>query len=221
MLFIDNKYTRWYYNIIERAQTRTITGYTEKHHIIPKSLGGNNSIENLTTLTAREHYVCHWLLTKMVTGAAKQKMSYALHAMGHLGSPQRYINSFIYERNKIECARLRSIARKGILVGEKNYNYGKKWSSEQKKRMSDYRTGKCFRSNFRYSAESKKKMQDSAKQRWTPEEREKFSQLRMANMFEFTCPHCGKFGRGKNNYLRWHGDNCKSLKPINTQHNKE
>ena len=25
MLFIDNKYTRWYYDIIDRAKTRTAT----------------------------------------------------------------------------------------------------------------------------------------------------------------------------------------------------
>lgn len=42
MIFIDNKYTYWYYNIVHRAKTRNITGYTEKHHIIPKSCGGDN-----------------------------------------------------------------------------------------------------------------------------------------------------------------------------------
>lgn len=32
---------------------------------------------------------------------------------------------------------------------------------------------------------------------------------RLSNMFAFTCPHCSKIGKGKSNYLRWHGDNCK------------
>ena len=69
MLFIANKYTRWYYDIVDRAKTRTslADNYYEKHHIVPKSLGGNNSTDNLINLSAREHFICHWLLTKMVS----------------------------------------------------------------------------------------------------------------------------------------------------------
>ena len=44
MLFIANKYTRWYYDIVNHAKTRILDAnqYVEKHHIIPRSLGGNN-----------------------------------------------------------------------------------------------------------------------------------------------------------------------------------
>lgn len=211
-MYLQNKYTRWYYNIIQRAKTREISGYIERHHIIPKSLGGNNSKDNLVDLTAREHFICHWLLTKMVSGVSKQKMVYALHAMLHLKLDQRYKNSVAYQRNKIEAAAYRSQARKGTLRGEQNYNYGKQWTAEQKARMSEYRTGKCFRPNYRYSDEAKSKMSQSAKERWTPEEREKFSQYKKETIFQFICPHCNKAGKGKSNFLRWHGDNCKSLK---------
>jgi hypothetical protein len=69
MLFIDNKYTHTYYKIIERSKSRIIPYYTEKHHIIPKSLGGSNKKDNLALLTAREHFICHLLLTKMTSGA--------------------------------------------------------------------------------------------------------------------------------------------------------
>lgn len=53
--FLKNKYTKWYFNIVSVAQNRDISGYTEEHHIIPKSLGGNNKKENLVNLTGREH----------------------------------------------------------------------------------------------------------------------------------------------------------------------
>ena len=211
-MYLQNKYTRWYYNIIQRAQTREISGYTERHHIIPKSLGGNNNKSNLVSLTAREHFICHWLLTKMVDGVFRQKMTYALHAMLHLNLDRRYKNSVAYQQNKIEAANYRSQARKGTLLGEQNYNYGNRWTLEQKTKMSEYRTGKCFRPNYTYSDKAKQKMSQSAKERWTDEERQKFSQLRIENMYEFVCPHCNKSGRGKSNYIRWHGDNCKSLK---------
>jgi hypothetical protein len=73
-MYLQNKYTRWYYNIILGAQTRTISGYTEKHHIIPRSLGGSNAKDNLVALTAREHFICHLLLTRMTHGQNKNKM---------------------------------------------------------------------------------------------------------------------------------------------------
>lgn len=37
----------------------------EVHHIVPRCLGGNDSTSNLVKFTFREHYVAHWLLTKI------------------------------------------------------------------------------------------------------------------------------------------------------------
>lgn len=80
MIFIDNKYTQWYYNIVNSAKVRTLPNdtYVERHHIIPKSLGGSNDSHNLVQLTAREHYICHRLLVKMLRGVGRTKMTYAL-----------------------------------------------------------------------------------------------------------------------------------------------
>ena len=66
-MFLENKYTKCYYKIIDRALSREIDSkkYYEKHHIVPKSLGGDNSKSNLVYLSAKEHFVCHLLLTKM------------------------------------------------------------------------------------------------------------------------------------------------------------
>jgi hypothetical protein len=75
MLFIDSKYTQWYYNIITRAKVRNISAgtHTKKNHIIPKSLGGTNTKENLVNLTAKEHFICQHLLIKMVNVPAAQE----------------------------------------------------------------------------------------------------------------------------------------------------
>lgn len=90
-MYLHNKYTTWYNSIISAAQLRTLpeTTYTEKHHIIPKSLGGSNSKDNLVRLTAREHFVCHWLLTKMINGQSIYKMTLALSKMCQSSSNQR------------------------------------------------------------------------------------------------------------------------------------
>lgn len=79
-MFLENKYTKWYYNIIESAK-KSIRNDGEFHHIVPRSLGGDDSPNNLIRLSLREHYVCHLLLTKMLIGEAKHKMLYALHRM--------------------------------------------------------------------------------------------------------------------------------------------
>lgn len=82
-MYLANKYTVWYYNIVNKAQTRALdkNTYSEKHHIIPRSLGGSNNKENIVRLTAREHFVCHLLLTKMLTGNSKALMEFAHQRM--------------------------------------------------------------------------------------------------------------------------------------------
>ena len=101
-----NKYTTWYTAITDRARTRNLDSYTECHHVIPKSLNGTDDKTNLVDLTAREHFICHWLLTKMYTGEAKAKMIYALNGMKRNGKcTQRYetlITSRVYENLKKE-----------------------------------------------------------------------------------------------------------------------
>jgi hypothetical protein len=99
MIFIDNKYHRWYYNIVTCAQSRNLpkTIYTEKHHIIPRCLGGSDDKSNLVKLTAREHFVCHLLLTKMVDGHEKYKLAFAARMMLRAHTPSSRIYSYIKE----------------------------------------------------------------------------------------------------------------------------
>ena len=101
-MYLQNKYTTWYYSNINHAISRTLQGYTEKHHIIPKSLGGTNCLSNLVILTAREHYICHLLLTKMTIGDARFKMSYALMMMS-IGN--RYNQRYNLNNRQYEYAR--------------------------------------------------------------------------------------------------------------------
>ena len=122
-MYLTNKYTRWYYNIITRAQERSITGYTERHHIIPRSLGGGNTKSNLVNLTAREHFICHWLLTKFTDGNNKEKMIYALHRMqGQNKYHNRYetkITARVYEHVRIQHAQIHSKNMKGCVAWNK------------------------------------------------------------------------------------------------------
>ena len=117
-MFIDNKYTKWYFEIIERYGNLNTTDYTEKHHIIPKSLGGKNETNNIVRVSARVHFILHLLLLKMTEGSHLRSMSYAFVTMRRSNKSLRNgINSRLFETYK-------KIASKQFL-GEKNPFYGK------------------------------------------------------------------------------------------------
>lgn len=55
-----------YDRLIASAQSRkAVPTYTESHHITPRSEGGSDAPENLVALTAREHFIAHWLLYRI------------------------------------------------------------------------------------------------------------------------------------------------------------
>jgi len=58
-------YKKIYDSLIERGKSRVLDCYTERHHIVPKCLGGSNDANNLVDLTPEEHYVAHQLLVKI------------------------------------------------------------------------------------------------------------------------------------------------------------
>jgi hypothetical protein len=103
-LFNESKYTKWYYNIIRQAQLRTLDGYKERHHIIPRSLGGLDESANLVDLTAKEHYIVHLLLPYMIVDSDhRKKMWGALRCMSKLiyKTHRRYVGSArFYEKAK-------------------------------------------------------------------------------------------------------------------------
>ena len=114
MLFIENKYTQWYYRIIDQAQAQAQAAdvYYEKHHIIPRSLGGSNQQDNLVRLTARAHYVVHRLLTRMTTGTDRHKMCTAIFLMTNTRKGVR-ISSHTYQVIREQAAKASSVQNKG------------------------------------------------------------------------------------------------------------
>lgn len=58
---------RVYEALIARAaaRVRDVHAYYERHHVVPRSLGGSNEADNLVWLTAREHFIAHRILYKL------------------------------------------------------------------------------------------------------------------------------------------------------------
>ena len=89
-MFIENKYKRIYFSIIENSKNRDKNPETiEKHHVIPKCFGGSDDIDNIAVLTPRDHYICHLLLTKFTEGEYKRKMCYALSSFNRNNQHQK------------------------------------------------------------------------------------------------------------------------------------
>lgn len=233
-IFIENKYAKWYFDVITFAQQRTeILEYFEKHHIIPKSLGGSNREDNLVKLTAREHFVCHWLLTKMVSNTKhRYQMWNAFSCMLYRNNPNQKrhkVNSKMFENIKKEGAKIKSLnfsGKNNPMYGKthsqearlkiKNAHFGKKRSEEACKNISNAQIGKpkseSHKDSLKQSWEKNRKNRSGKNSSWfgrehTDETKEKIRQ-QILNMPLYTCEHCEK-STTKGNYKRWHGDRCK------------
>lgn len=113
-------YKKIYDSLIERSKNRVIEGYVEKHHIIPKCLGGSDDSDNIAILTPEEHYVAHQLLVKLYPGHRGLVWA-AIQMSGHSENFERSKNK-IYgwlRRKHAHNAKQR--------IGNKNGSYGKKW----------------------------------------------------------------------------------------------
>ena len=132
-IYKNNKYTRWYINIIRRAQSRPIPQeYTEKHHIIPRCMGGLEMV----VLTSKEHFICHVLLIRMTEGKNRRNMLYALRMMTVTRQDKRY-TSRIFEYHRAECYVLRVGAIHSDTTKEKIRQslLGKKHTKERVEKM--------------------------------------------------------------------------------------
>ena len=109
----EMNYQKVYDDLIAKCQARQfVDGYKERHHIIPKSLGGANDLSNLVDLTAREHFVAHFLLAKLHGG--NQWLS--INRMR--GNDSFYINSRLYEVARKEIVKVTSKRFKGVAKSE-------------------------------------------------------------------------------------------------------
>ena len=237
MTFINNKYLKLYNNIITKAKIRkTNSGYIEKHHIIPISLGGNNDMTNIVKLTGREHFICHRLLIKFTEGNDQCKMIFALNSMmnRYNDTMKRYVpNSRVYEYLRIKLSEAhKKIGRSpDHIAAIRKAHTGKYVSPETRKKMSDSiraagPAGGAIKGSFRseetrqkisvarlgmeFTLEHRKHLSEARQNiKVAPETGQKISaSLKGKAKKKITCPHCGLVG-GNSLMKRWHFDKCK------------
>ena len=160
-LFAKMNHRKIYESIIENAKSKNRKKlkknhpnyiYYENHHILPVCLSGNNEKNNLVLLTAREHFICHKLLTYIYKG--NRKIACAFHKMSFGNHNDKYkISSkdYAYARELISLTLISNETRKKLsdaTKGENNAQWGKpgfatghRHSIETKIKMSDDHKG--------------------------------------------------------------------------------
>lgn len=170
--------------IVSRARERCLEGYCERHHVIPKCLGGTDDVDNLVKLTAREHFIIHKILCLLYphegglhwaafmmagcSGNAKQDRGYRVGAREYARLRE---NLKLSDETKAKI----SIANKG-----KQSRLGAKLTEETKKKMSDARKGQVSPTKgMKHTQETRDRMSSAAQTRpnrpHTEETREKLS----------------------------------------------
>lgn len=209
-MFIANDAYKQYYDIINHANTicprnmkkkdaMLVRGYIEDHHIIPKSLGGEDRIANKVWLTAAEHFICHRLLTQMTEGNANGKMWAALWRMMNKQSKNQVRNYTIAPEEYAE-AREKNAKNHSVRVrGKLNPFYNKTHSDNTRAVMSAKKKGKTYEEIFGIEKAAEMRARRSI---------ESLGRVRGKQQLA-VCPHCGTVG-GYSVMGRWHGDNCKS-----------
>lgn len=195
LLAIPNKYTKWYCNIIERALLRASTrqdaklllGYTEGHHILPKSfkVGGEKDNSNIAYLTAKEHFVVHRLLTKMFI---ESKYTYQMEkAISKFLSNNKHQKRILTSSQYELCRNYAAKAQSSKIVSDET----RAKQSLVRRGRPTWNKGKTGLKSNPCSAERAKNISESRK--LTP---------------KLKCIHCNK-EIDPGNYTRFHGTNCR------------
>lgn len=235
-------YEKIYEQLIESAIKNPKTDcYKEKHHIIPKSLGGSDDKNNIVLLSARQHFLAHWILYKI---HKTTKMAYAWYSMCRVGKGQesRLQNSKLFEYAKKTRAKKLSEDSKG----EKNNFYGKRHSPETLEIIRQKNKGRkasdetraimsLKRKGVKKTDEHKAKIGRSGlicfrniltgESVRVPKEDiggydpkiwvNHYTYKLLHNTSVVCCPYCGKQAKDTNSFRRWHFGNCKKKQHTN------
>ena len=190
-------YQAAYDRLIEtRKAQETPCDYHEDHHIIPRCLGGADGPENMVSLTAREHFIAHRLLAKIHPD--NTGLMFAVTAFRMLRK-DRKLNS-----RQFGIARKASSDAARRLAAERRLAAAEAYSPPNPQLWAKYSA-----TVLEIAAEGKFYYQTRG-HRAKPSARNK-----ARNKIKYTCPHCGKIGKGPN-MKRYHLDNCKH-RPPNTE----
>jgi hypothetical protein len=112
-----------YKSLVKKRKSDPSTScHAERHHIIPKSIGGDNKHSNIVLLSPREHFIAHLLLVKMqIKGSVEYyKMLRALSALSFfktgINGVGRITSSRMFEYYRVRWRESMKHARDGLVL---------------------------------------------------------------------------------------------------------
>lgn len=133
---------------------RELQCYKERHHIVPRCMGGSDDPSNIVELTAREHFIVHKLLYEIYP--ENSSIFYAYKMMAIMKNSKD--NERNYRISSKEFARL----REQCLQHNRKIHKGKRHSEETKRKISEAALGKT---TGPLSEETKRKISEALKGR--------------------------------------------------------
>lgn len=188
-------YLKHYVRLIRKAEDRdSVEGYTEKHHVFPKSIFGEN--KRLVKLTVKEHYIAHALLEKGLIqryGINNPKAFKMVRAFYIMNNMSNHKCSRLYESNRFRYSEtLKGVPRSPETIEKmkkpKHLNHGKlvskarkgmKFSEEHKRNLSKAHEKRTYYAKgHKFTEEQRKNHSLGQKNRppITEETRQKLSQ---------------------------------------------
>jgi|SRR5690625_3052550 len=126
-------YEKIYSRLIKNRLENPATGVVERHHIIPRCLGGDDKQDNLVYLTPREHFICHYLLAKIHGGSLWSAYYFMSQPNSNSGKGVRVTST------QYEIARKNYVSYLKTKTGNKNPNFGNSYSKEARLKISQTR----------------------------------------------------------------------------------
>jgi len=175
-----------------RIQKKSLGDYFEGHHIIPRCLNGQGKSSNfmhpnITLLTAREHFLAHWLLHRIYPDNNK-----IAHAFWQMCSWKRSYQYRITPNSRIYQEAKESIAK----IVSKRFT-GRALSIEHKKKIGDFWRGKKRNKEFGLKISAAQKGREGTHKGWITVTNGEFEK-RIKSIDE--CPIGWK--RGRKNAVR-------------------
>lgn len=125
-------YKLHYEKLIEKARNRELDCYKERHHIVPRCLGGTDDESNLVDLTAREHFIAHILLVKIHPKEYGLIKAVQMMCIIGEGQEERKIHNRMYGWLKEKFSKEQSRCQSG----EGNSQFGKVWVYNLEEKLS-------------------------------------------------------------------------------------
>tara|TARA_R110000737_G_C14490263_1_gene470108 strand:- start:139 stop:843 length:705 start_codon:yes stop_codon:yes gene_type:complete len=229
-------YKKHYRLLIEKALDRPRpTEYTEKHHILPKCMGGLDDAENIVRLDGREHFLAHKLLCWIYPDNEKLWYAFSMMAVSGKGQSRKSMTSRDYSRAREALLPARKARGREMAKYPRTEAYREKMRQVRLKDgvIPPYR-GKAvlqysiwgeFIAEFKSADEAGRKVgvktvqiavngtqAVSAESVWIHKGDEELleERLKRAQEGRIPCPHCGKLIEGQPwNMKKWHYEKCK------------